>query len=191
MLVGEAGSTTGERWGLRSVPEDLVGRYVAEGWWKDTTLGGMVAEGLAGRGRVGFRVHSAARPWRGTFSEVDRAARALAGALRGRGVGPGDVVVIQLPNWLEAGITFWAAAYLGAVVVPIVHFYGAKEVDYIIEVTSPDVMVTADHSGTADYLTTYAEVLGRRPVPMWLVVGGTVTAGPAGGGDRLRLLGRR
>ena len=27
------------------------------------------------------------------------------------------------------GITFWAAAYLGAVVVPIVHFYGAKEVE--------------------------------------------------------------
>ena len=34
------------------------------------------------------------------------------------GVGPGDVVVFQLPNWVEAGIAFWAAAYLGAVVVP-------------------------------------------------------------------------
>ena len=42
------------------------------------------------------------------------------------GVGPGDVVLFQLPNWVEAGITFWAAAYLGAVVVPIVHFYGRQ-----------------------------------------------------------------
>jgi acyl-CoA synthetase len=171
--VGEASGTVRERWGLRSVPDDLARRYVADGWWNDATLGDLVADGLAGMGRVEFRVHSSSRPWSGTFSEVDRAARSLAGALRARGVGPGDVVVIQLPNWLEAGITFWAAAYLGAVVVPIVHFYGAKEVDYIIRATSPDVVVTADRFGHSDYLTTYAEVLEKQPVPLWLVVGET------------------
>ena len=41
---------------------------------------------------------------------------------------PGDVVAFQLPNWTEAAATFWASALLGAVVVPIVHFYGRKEV---------------------------------------------------------------
>ncbi len=171
--VGEANSTAPERWGLRSVPEDLVQRYRDAGDWSDATLGDMVAEGLAGRGRVEFQVHSRIRPWRGTFFEVDRAARSLAGALRSRGVGPGDVVVIQLPNWLEAGVTFWASAYLGAVVIPIVHFYGAKEVDYIIGATSPDVVVTADRFGHNDYLATYREVLSKRPVPLWLVVGET------------------
>jgi acyl-CoA synthetase (AMP-forming)/AMP-acid ligase II len=84
-------------------------------------------------------------------------------------------VVVQLPNWLEAGITFWASAYLGAVVVPVVHFYGAKEVEYIIEATSPDVIVTADRFGHSDYLATYSEVLARRPVPLWLVVGEAAT----------------
>ena len=77
----------------------------------------------------GFRVRSQVRPWNGTFADVDRAARSLAAELRARGVGPGSLVVFQLPNWVEAGITFWAAAYVGAVVVPIVHFYGAKEVE--------------------------------------------------------------
>ena len=76
-------------------------------------------------------------PVGGTFADVDRSARALAGALAADGVGPGDVVVFQLPNWVEAGITFWAAAYLGAVVVPIVHFYGPKEVEYILRMTGP------------------------------------------------------
>ena len=52
----------------------------------------------------------------------------LAAGLRDRGVGPGDVIAFQLPNWVEAAVTFWAAAFLGAVVVPIVHFYGRKEV---------------------------------------------------------------
>jgi acyl-CoA synthetase len=124
--VGEPNSTAVDGWGLRSVSDDLARHYRAEGWWTDATLGSLTAEGLAGMGHVAFEVHSQVRPWRGTFAEVDRAARSLAAALRSRGVGPGAVVAVQLPNWLEAGIAFWASAYLGAVVVPIVHFYGAK-----------------------------------------------------------------
>ncbi len=171
--MGEPKRVAADGWGLRSVSEDLARRYVTEGWWTDATLGSLTAEGLAGMGRVEFQVHSQVRPWRGTFAEVDRAARALAAALRSRGVGPGSVVVIQLPNWLEAGIAFWAAAYLGAVVVPVVHFYGAKEVDYIVAATSPDVIVTADRFGHNDYLATYSQLLARRPVPLWVVVGDT------------------
>jgi acyl-CoA synthetase len=162
-----------ERWRLREVPPALAGRYRAAGWWTDATLGDMVADGLGRRGDVAFRVRSAVRPWDGTLADVDRAARTLAAALQTRGVGPGSVVVFQLPNWVEAGITFWAAAYLGAVVVPIVHFYGAMEVDYIVRATEPDVVVTADRFGHADYLATWEDVLARRPVPLWLVVGET------------------
>ena len=119
-----------------------------------------VADGLGSKGRTGFQVHSAVRPWKGTFGDVDRAARSLAGALRARGVGPGSVVVVQLPNWVEAGITFWAAAYLGAVVVPIVHFYGQRRSTTSSGSTSPDVVVTADRFGHSDYLATYSELLG-------------------------------
>ena len=171
--MGEMTSREGERWGLRSVPGPLARRYAAEGFWTDATLGGMVAHGLAGMGGQVFEVHSRTRPWKGTFADVDRAARSLASSLRARGVGPGSVVVIQLPNWLEAGIAFWAAAYLGAVVVPIVHFYGAKEVEYILRVTAPEVVVTAEQFGHSDYLATYTQLLARQPVPLWLVVGET------------------
>ncbi len=171
--MGDAGSTVGDRWRLRSVPPELVERYRAEGWWTDDTLGDMVADGMARMGEVPFRVWSEVRPWQGTFADVDRSARALAAALLADGVGPGDVVVFQLPNWMEAGITFWAAAYLGAVVVPVVHFYGAKEVDYIIRMVSPSVVVTADRFGHNDYLHTYGSLLSDRPDVRWLVVGDT------------------
>ena len=175
--MGGTASTAGRTWGVRSVPPELARRYRAEGHWTDATLGSMVADGLSDRGRVAFEVHSGTRPWKGTFADVDRAARSLASSLRAEGVGPGDVVVVQLPNWLEAGVTFWAAAYLGAVVVPIVHFYGAKEVDYILSATRPDVVVTAERFGHNDYLATYSELLGRRPGPRWLVVGDTPPSG--------------
>src|SRR4029453_5883432 len=120
-----------------------------------------------------FRVRSAVRPWDGTFADVDRAARSLATELGARGVGAGSVVVFQLPNWVEAGITFWAAAYLGAVVVPIVHVYGAKEVDYIARATAPPAVITADRFGHVDHLAVWEDVLARHPVPLWLVVGET------------------
>jgi len=172
--MSEATSDTGERWRLRSVPEVLVSRYRAEGWWNDVTLGATVRDGLSALGHLPFEVHSEVRPWRGTFADVDAAARSLAASLRARGVGPGDVVAFQLPNWVEAGITFWAAAYLGAVVVPIVHFYGAKEVDYILRATSPRVIVTPVRFGRSDHLSVYEPLLssssGAEP-PIWLVVG--------------------
>jgi acyl-CoA synthetase (AMP-forming)/AMP-acid ligase II len=175
---------SGDGWGIRSVPEALAASYVEHGWWTDASLGDLVANGLGRSGDVAFRVRSDVRPWDGRFADVDRAARSLASALRARGVGAGDVVAFQLPNWVEAGITFWAAAYLGAVVVPIVHFYGPKEVDYILRVTRPEVVVTADRFGQADYLARYAELLPGHGSPLWLVVD---SAGVALPGAALRL----
>ena len=175
--MGEPAGTGAERWALRPVPERQARRYLAEGRWNDATLGTTVAGGLAHLGAQRFQVHSKVRPWAGTFAEVDRAARTLAAALRARGIGPGSVVVLQLPNWVEAAISFWAAAYVGAVVIPVVHFYGAKEVEYILGATSPDVVVTADRFGHNDYLAVYTELLRQHPGALWLVA-----AGPDGDG---------
>ena len=168
-------------WGLRPVPRHLADRYVAEGWWTDASLGQTVDDGLRTNADVGFRVRSAVRPWAGTFGDVDRAARSLATSLQERGVGAGDVVLFQLPNWVEAGITFWATAYLGAVVIPVVHFYGPKEVDYILRATQPAVVVTPDRFGHTDHLAMYDDLLSRRAARPWLVVGDTPAASlPAG-----------
>ena len=166
--MGDGAAT--DRWGRHRVPPDLARSYRDQGWWTDASLGSLVAGGLKAMAGDSFRVRSRARPWSGTFTEVDRAARSLAGALAARGVGAGDVVMFQLPNWVEAGITFWAAAYLGAVVVPIGHFYGAKEVDYILQATDPDVVVTGRHFGHCDYLAVYGELLAGSQ-RLWLVVG--------------------
>ena len=92
-------------------------------------------------------VHSAVRPFAGTFHDVELEARRLAAGLRARGVGPGDVVAFQLPNWMEAAATFWASAFLGAVIVPIVHFYGRKELGHILGTAKPRVFITAEEFG--------------------------------------------
>jgi acyl-CoA synthetase (AMP-forming)/AMP-acid ligase II len=136
---------------MRTIPAELVTRYEAEGWWTDDTLGDLLARGLAAAPDVEFRVHSAVRPWSGTFGEVELLARRLAGGLRERGVGPGDVVAFQLPNWVEAAAVFWASTFLGATVVPIVHFYGRKEVGYILDAVRPKVFVTVESFGRLSF----------------------------------------
>ncbi|MCX5095418.1 AMP-binding protein [Streptomyces sp. NBC_00365] len=139
------------RTAMRTMPAELIERYEAEGWWTRETIGDLLAYGLDAAPDVEFRVHSAVRPWEGTFADVERTARRLAAGLRARGVGPGDVIAFQLPNWMEAAAVFWASAFLGAVVVPIVHFYGRKEVGYILDAVAPRVFVTAARFGRMEH----------------------------------------
>jgi acyl-CoA synthetase len=148
---------------MRTVPADLARRYEAAGWWTRDTIGDMLARGLAAAPDLEFRVHSEARPWAGTFRDVELVARRLAAGLRARGVGPGDIIGFQLPNWMEAAAAFWASALLGAVVVPVVHFYGRKEVGYILDAVKPRVFIGAGRFGRLEFqpdLTASVPVVG-------------------------------
>ncbi|CAA0130836.1 Medium-chain fatty-acid--CoA ligase [Mycolicibacterium vanbaalenii] len=132
---------------MREIPVELTKLYQQQGWWTQETLGDLLAQGLAASPDTGFHVHSAVRPYAGTFAEVEHDARRLAAGLRSRGIGAGDVVAIQLPNWREAAVAFWAASFLGAVIVPIVHFYGRKELAHILAAAKPRVFITAEAFG--------------------------------------------
>jgi acyl-CoA synthetase (AMP-forming)/AMP-acid ligase II len=136
---------------MRTIPVELAKRYVDEGWWTQDTLGDLVARGLQANPDTGFVVHSAVRPFTGTFHDVEIEARRLAAGLRARGVGPEDVVALQLPNWKEAAAAFWASAFLGAVTVPIVHFYGRRELGHILSTAKPKVFITAEEFGRMQF----------------------------------------
>lgn len=163
---------------IRNIPDELTKRYEDEGWWTPETLGSLLASGLEASPDTGFHVHSAQRPWAGTFGDVEVVARRLAAGLRRRGVGPGDVVALQLPNWMEAAATFWASAFLGAVVVPIVHFYGRKEVGHILAAAKPRVFVTTERFGRMTFEPDLC-----RDVPIVALVGRD--AAPDGAGHEL------
>jgi acyl-CoA synthetase len=151
------------RWPLRPPPEELQRRYLASGHWLDTTLGAFVDERLRATSELELRIWSRLRPWRGTIGDVRALAHRVAGGLRAAGIGAGDVVAFQLPNWVEAAATFYGASLLGAVLVPIVHFYGAKEVRYILSHTGARALITAASFRQSDYLTALATFRSELP----------------------------
>jgi acyl-CoA synthetase len=163
----------------RAVDEQDARRYVAEGFWGDDSLGALLGAGLHDAASHPFTVRSDRMPYRGTLGEVDALARRVAAGLRGRGIGPGDAVAFQLPNWLEAAATFYAITYLGAVVVPIVHFYGPKEVGYILRKTGVKALVTADRFGRQDFLANLAGMRDTLVDLEWVAIVGDRTSDAA------------
>jgi len=161
-----------QSWSLRTVPAHLRERYLAEGFWNDQTLGEILGQALAAHPDQELHVHSWVRPSRNTYADVELEARRFAAGLAARGIGPGDVVACQLPNWREAVAVVWGATFLGAVIVPIVHYYGRKEVDYILERTDVRAFVVAARFGRLELLADAAERPALKALEVLAVVGG-------------------
>jgi acyl-CoA synthetase (AMP-forming)/AMP-acid ligase II len=76
-----------------------------------------------------------------SFGEWYSKASALAGALAGRGIGPGDVVVLTLPTGLDYAIAYCAVLLLGGVVSGVNPRLGPAEVQGILEQAAATAVV--------------------------------------------------
>jgi acyl-CoA synthetase (AMP-forming)/AMP-acid ligase II len=157
---------------LRPMPAELGERYLAEGAWDDRTLGEFLRDALLVDPTRRFRIWSPTHPHLGTVGEVYEESLRVAGGLRALGLGPGDVVAFQLPNWVEAAATFYACAMLGVTLVPIVHFYGPKEVGFILRQSGARALIIVSRIGQRDYLADLATVRdGLESLEQVVVVG--------------------
>ena len=142
------------RWELRQPSSDRIEWYRTAGWWTDDTLAGVAFHGLRGAPArtAAIRVRSRTHPFSGTVGDLGALGLRLAGELSRRGIGAGDVVAFQLPNWAEAAACVYGLLPLGVTVVPIMHIYGAQELAQILVDSGARVLVTADHFGKQDHL---------------------------------------
>src|SRR5213593_3876751 len=67
-----------------------------------------------------------------TYSELLSRVERTAAALQSLGIGPGDVVTIQLPNWVEFAYVFFACERIGAIANQIGPDFRSREVEYIV-----------------------------------------------------------
>ncbi len=165
-------------WPLQPITGELARHYTEVGAWDDRTLGEFLSDVLSEDPARRFRIWSPTHPYLGTIGDVHLMARRVAGGLRRLGVGPGDVVAFQLPNWVEAAATFYACALLGAVLVPVVHFYGPKELSFILRQSRARFLIQVARIGQRDYLADLAQIRGGlSDLEHVVVVGGEAPAG--------------
>lgn len=77
-----------------------------------------------------------------TNAEVMRKSCALATVLRDRGIAPGDRVVVIMPSRVEVQMAFHAIARIGAVIIPIMPQLIAAEIEYIVDDSGAETVIT-------------------------------------------------
>ncbi|MHC1563620.1 AMP-binding protein [Actinomycetospora sp. C-140] len=87
-----------------------------------------------------------------SYGELAEMIRTATSGLRRLGVGPGDVVAWQLPNWIEAVVVHHATIRLGAVSGPIIPIYREREVAFILEQSRARVLVVPSTFRGHDYV---------------------------------------
>ncbi|MEM8978496.1 MAG: amino acid adenylation domain-containing protein [Pseudomonadota bacterium] len=84
-----------------------------------------------------------------TYAALDQHSRALAAALKNRGVGKGDVVAIALPRGVSVVVAMLAAWRVGAAYTPIDLTYPSTRQTQIIAAAEPKVILVADDTTAA------------------------------------------
>ncbi len=107
-----------------------------------------------------------------SYGRIDARADALAAALYNLGIEAGDRIAIDLPNWPEFVITMFAAAKLGAIVVPLNPRYTVPELQYMLRHSEAAVVVSAEEFEGRDSLALYEGFLTSLPDLQYVVTVG-------------------
>ncbi|HZP41755.1 MAG TPA: AMP-binding protein [Candidatus Binatia bacterium] len=120
-----------------------------------------------------------------TFADLERRATRMAVALRRLGLGRGDVVSWQLPNWFEGAALAVAIDRVGAVSNPIIGIYREREVAFVCREARTRALVVPGAVRGVDHRELAAAVRGAAPDLEHVL---TVRAAPGAGMRALEAL---
>jgi cyclohexanecarboxylate-CoA ligase len=133
-----------------AVPPDVAGRWRAAGLWRaEGFVHDVLRTAAAHPDRPAFVGHRAHRPpgrrsVTVTYAQLAVYMDRFAAALRSLGVGAGDPVAVQLPNWWETAALTLACWRIGAVVVPVLPGVRAPDLERVLAATGARVCVVPD-----------------------------------------------
>jgi acyl-coenzyme A synthetase/AMP-(fatty) acid ligase len=151
--------------------DQLQQRWYREGYFGTATLAHHMREGAKAHPH-----HSTERPAESNLAEMYARSSAVARGLWSLGLRPGDVLAIQVPNWLEGAITYQAAMQLGVLIVPIVHIYGPAEVGFILRQSKAKALIVPDRWRTINYLERVAAISEIEQLEHLIVIQSTAGA---------------
>jgi len=141
--------------GYESFPDDRIRRYQEAGYWRSLTFHGVVdrvAEETPDRPAV-------TGPDRAlSYGELAESSRSIAAGLRALGLGPDDLVTVQVPNCVEFVELFLACSRIGVAPALVLPRHREQELRHILGLTDSRAVVTVsdrydlgfDYAGLVD-----------------------------------------
>ena len=126
----------------------------------DLSVSSVLAERAAASPRSPF-LHAGEVTW--TYGEVEDQAASLAASLANLGIGDGDRVALLLPPWPEFAVAVFAAAKLGARVVPLDPRLTPPDLRYMLRHSGAACAVSAEDAYGIDYLQLFEDLLTDLP----------------------------
>ena len=141
-------------------------RFRETGYWLDKTVDQILTEAVAkAPDKVAILADRADREQapRLTYGELERLADRAASSLLRLGVGRGDVVTVQLPNWWEFVVTAFACSKIGAVMNPVMPILRERELVYILNFCQAKVFIVPKTYRAFDYAAMAQGMRGDLP----------------------------
>ena len=159
------------------LPAERIAAMAAQGLWADRLITDHLDEIVARHPRrvALVAVDSAAgESVRLTYGALGRLVDRLAVGLAGLGVGPGDVVSLQLPNWWQFTVLHLACVRLGAVTNPLMPIFRERELAFMLSLAESKVVVVPGTFRGFDHAAMMRSLAPDLPaLEHVLVVGGT------------------
>jgi cyclohexanecarboxylate-CoA ligase len=178
---------------MRLDPGALAARRAearASGGWQDLTLLDYLDRAVAATpdkpALVAFRADGAAPgETRLSYRELDALSDRAAAGLVARGIGAGDVVSFQLPNWWEFTVLHLACLKVGAVSNPLMVIFRERELAFMLGLAESKLLVVPARFRNVDYPAMAEAVRARSPALRHVVVVGEPSEAGASGFDAL------
>jgi non-ribosomal peptide synthetase component E (peptide arylation enzyme) len=139
----------------------LAARWRGAGLWSDETLATSLARRVA---ESPDREALTDGTCRITYRELAHGIDRMAARLRALGIGQGDVVTIQLPNWIEFALVFFALERLAAVAVTVSVDFRSRELEYIMRFSGSKMLVCCARFRDFDHVAMAQEIWPRLPM---------------------------
>jgi 2,3-dihydroxybenzoate-AMP ligase len=156
-------------------PKPDADRYTAAGYWTGRPLGDLLRESAERTPDTTALVDGELRL---TYAELAARADILAARLLDLGLGPGDRIVVQLPNSWEFTVLTWACLRAGIVPVMALPAHRRLELAHLAAQSEAAAIAVPDRLRDFDHQT-LAHELGKEAPGPWhvLVVGDDVAPG--------------
>lgn len=141
-------------------PEPLAQAYRTAGHWPQQSLAALFERTVA---EQAARVALIDAERRLSFRDLHGLTTSLAHGFTRRGLGTGDVIAYQLPNWWEALVVFLAAARIGAVVNPLLPMFRSAELRFTLRQSSARALVIPAVFRDYDYRQLIADLRAELP----------------------------